>query len=104
MPHGATREVFERLARDGAVIERLVSDSRRAGAGAAFFAWPGERTDGRAHIADAVARGASAVVWDPQGGFDWDRGWRVPNAPVLKIDLTCFTLNRPRFSALFSVT
>ena len=73
--------VFEQLAREGAVIDRLVSDSRRAGPGAAFFAWPGERADGRAHIGDAVARGAAAVLWDPEG-FGWPEGWRVPHAPV----------------------
>lgn len=75
------RAVFERLAREGAVIDRLVSDSRCAGPGAAFFAWRGERTDGRAHIGDAVTRGASAVLWDPDG-FGWQEGWRVPHAPV----------------------
>jgi hypothetical protein len=31
-------EIFERLAAQGAMIERLVSDSRRAASGAAFFA------------------------------------------------------------------
>ena len=81
MPDGALRDLFERLARDGAMIERLVSDSRQCAPGAAFFAWPGERADGRAHIGDAIARGASAVVWDSRG-FAWQEGWRVPNVPV----------------------
>jgi len=63
------------------MIERLTADSRRAGPGAAFFAWPGERADGRRHIAEAVAQGAAAVLWEA-GGFDWRAEWRVPNAPV----------------------
>jgi UDP-N-acetylmuramoyl-L-alanyl-D-glutamate--2,6-diaminopimelate ligase len=74
-------EIFERLAAQGAMIERLVSDSRRATPGAAFFAYPGEKADGRGFIGDAVHRGAAAVVWEP-AGFDWRGQWRVPNMPV----------------------
>ena len=80
---------FEHLAAQGAMIERIVSDSRRAGAGAAFFAYPGEAADGRAHIPDALRRGAAAVVWEqgaetggPPSGFEWRAEWRVPNVPV----------------------
>jgi UDP-N-acetylmuramoyl-L-alanyl-D-glutamate--2,6-diaminopimelate ligase len=73
--------VFERLAAQGVSIERLASDSRRCAPGVAFFAYPGENADGGAHIADALARGASAVVWE-QAGFAWPADWRVPNAPV----------------------
>ena len=72
---------FESLAAQGAMIERLGSDSRRIGPGAAFFAYPGEGSDGRAYIPDAVARGASAVLWE-QANFAWSADWRVPNAPV----------------------
>jgi UDP-N-acetylmuramoyl-L-alanyl-D-glutamate--2,6-diaminopimelate ligase len=77
-------DVFERLAAQGAMIERLVSDSRRASPGTAFFAYPGEKADGRAFIGEAVHRGAAAVVWDP-AGFDWRGQWRVPNAPVAEL-------------------
>lgn len=75
-------ELFERLAAQGAMIERLTSDSRRCTPGAAFFAYRGEKADGRAHIADALARGASAVVWESGEGFAWRNEWRVPNAGV----------------------
>ncbi len=74
-------DVLEKLSEQGAVIERLCSDSRRAGPGAAFFAYPGEAADGRAHIPDALARGAAAVVWEEEG-FRWQPEWRAPNAPV----------------------
>jgi UDP-N-acetylmuramoyl-L-alanyl-D-glutamate--2,6-diaminopimelate ligase len=74
-------DVLAQLARQGAMIERLAADSRRAGPGVAFFAWPGERADGRAHIADAVGRGAAAVLWEAEG-FAWRAQWRVPNAAV----------------------
>ena len=63
------------------MIERLSSDSRRCAPGVAFLAYPGEKADGRAHIADAVGRGASAVLWEKQG-FSWNAQWRVPNVPV----------------------
>ncbi|HEX6296107.1 MAG TPA: UDP-N-acetylmuramoyl-L-alanyl-D-glutamate--2,6-diaminopimelate ligase [Burkholderiales bacterium] len=74
-------ELFARLAAQGAMIERLSSDSRRCGPGVAFFAYPGERADGRAHIAEAAARGAAAVLWEEEG-FAWRQEWRLPNAAV----------------------
>ena len=74
-------ELFAQLAAEGAMIERLSSDSRRASAGVAFFAYPGEGADGRAHIGDAVARGAAAVIWEEER-FAWCPEWRVPNAPL----------------------
>jgi UDP-N-acetylmuramoyl-L-alanyl-D-glutamate--2,6-diaminopimelate ligase len=63
------------------VIERLSSDSRRCAPGVAFFAYPGATADGRTYIADAIARGATGVVWEADG-FAWRDEWRVPNAPV----------------------
>ena len=74
-------ELFRQLAAQGAMIERLASDSRRCAPGVAFFAYPGETADGRAHIADALARGASAVLWE-ETGFAWRAEWRVPNVAV----------------------
>jgi UDP-N-acetylmuramoyl-L-alanyl-D-glutamate--2,6-diaminopimelate ligase len=75
-------ELFERLAAQGAMIERLSSDSRRCAPGVAFLAYPGEKADGRSHIGDALARGASAVVWEKSGEFSWRDAWRVPNIAV----------------------
>jgi UDP-N-acetylmuramoyl-L-alanyl-D-glutamate--2,6-diaminopimelate ligase len=52
---------------DGAAdvdVRRVVSDSRRVAAGDAFVALPGHVTDGRRHVADAIARGAVVVVSD----------------------------------------
>ncbi len=40
----------------------LAADSRRIGRGDAFFAYPGERADGRRHVAQALERGAAALV------------------------------------------
>ena len=68
------------------MIERLTSDSRSAAPGAAFFAWPGEATDGRRYIAQAIEHGSAAVVWESDG-FAWDAGWKVPNAGLKDLKL-----------------
>src|SRR3954462_5372825 len=75
------RELFARLAAQGAMIDRLSSDSRRCAPGVAFFAYPGEKADGRQHIGEALARGAGAVVWDNEG-FAWRPEWHAPDGAV----------------------
>jgi UDP-N-acetylmuramoyl-L-alanyl-D-glutamate--2,6-diaminopimelate ligase len=57
----------------------LTADSRAVQPGYLFAALPGARSDGRAFIADAVARGAGAVLV-PEG-TDWPAG--VPPRPML---------------------
>jgi UDP-N-acetylmuramoyl-L-alanyl-D-glutamate--2,6-diaminopimelate ligase len=54
----------EPLARElaGIPIQGLDYDSRRVAAGFVFFAFPGSRQDGRKFAADALARGAAAIV------------------------------------------
>ncbi|HEV2431079.1 MAG TPA: UDP-N-acetylmuramoyl-L-alanyl-D-glutamate--2,6-diaminopimelate ligase, partial [Burkholderiales bacterium] len=74
-------DVFRELAAQGAMIDRLSSDSRRCAPGVAFLAYPGEASDGRAYIGDALARGAAAVLWEKKG-LDWLTDWRVPNFAV----------------------
>lgn len=59
--------VLEGIASVGAndvTIEGLALDSRRVERGDLFIALPGGQHDGRAFIADAVRRGASAVVYE----------------------------------------
>src|SRR5581483_5217712 len=53
-----------RVARRGPDVEirALTADSRTVERGDVFFALAGARDDGRAHVAEAVARGAAAVV------------------------------------------
>jgi UDP-N-acetylmuramoyl-tripeptide--D-alanyl-D-alanine ligase len=52
-----------RLVRDGRQpIRGGAVDSRRVEAGNAFFALPGEHTDGHLYLADAAARGAAALI------------------------------------------
>jgi UDP-N-acetylmuramoyl-L-alanyl-D-glutamate--2,6-diaminopimelate ligase len=52
-------------------VSAVAYDSRRVVPGAVFVAIPGEHTDGHLHAADAVARGAVAVVAE-----------RVPDPPI----------------------
>ena len=44
------------------VTGTLHTDSRLITPGDGFIAWPGAATDGRAHVASATARGASAAA------------------------------------------
>jgi len=76
------KQLFARLASEGAMIASLAADSRHCAPGVAFFAYPGEKADGRSHIGAAIDRGAAAVLWE-QEGFAWRDSWRVPNAPVV---------------------
>ena len=66
---------------DALGIRRLTNDSRQVRPGDTFVAYPGETQDGRAYIAQAIARGAAHVLWDA-AGFRWRRAWRVPNLGV----------------------
>jgi UDP-N-acetylmuramoyl-L-alanyl-D-glutamate--2,6-diaminopimelate ligase len=53
------------------VIGGLAYDSRKVGTGEIFFAVSGEKVDGHDFIADAVRRGAAAVVFSRDG--NWPR-------------------------------
>jgi len=69
------------LARLPIAPREITADSRRVESGFAFAAYRGQQADGRAYIADAIARGAGAVLWDPEG-FAWSPGWTVANVAV----------------------
>ncbi|MFT4243601.1 MAG: bifunctional UDP-N-acetylmuramoyl-L-alanyl-D-glutamate--2,6-diaminopimelate ligase MurE/UDP-N-acetylmuramoyl-tripeptide--D-alanyl-D-alanine ligase MurF [Acidovorax sp.] len=45
----------------------LQTDSRQVRPGDGFIAWPGAATDGRAHVGDAIARGAAACLVENEG-------------------------------------
>ncbi|MDO4877986.1 MAG: UDP-N-acetylmuramoyl-L-alanyl-D-glutamate--2,6-diaminopimelate ligase [Neisseria sp.] len=61
----------------------LQADSRLVRPGDAFVACQGEYADGRRYIGDALAKGASFVFWDDEGGFAWPALWHdVPNMGI----------------------
>ena len=80
--------LFSRL---GALPRRVTSDSRRVEPGVAFAAYAGAQADGRAFVPDALARGATAVLWDPQG-FTWDTRWQRPNLAVERLQARLGTI------------
>jgi UDP-N-acetylmuramoyl-L-alanyl-D-glutamate--2,6-diaminopimelate ligase len=75
------QHILERLAALGARVTGLSADSRALARGEAFVAYPGAKSDGRAFVPAAIARGASAVVWE-RAGVEWSAGWRVPHLAV----------------------
>lgn len=60
---------------------RLVTDSRAVKPGDTFVAYPGEQSDGRKYISQAIEKGASAVIWEAQH-FAWNEGWNIANLGV----------------------
>ena len=60
---------------------QLTTDSRKAGPGSVFLAYPGESSDGRKYIPQAVAQGVAGVLWEREG-FAWEPAWSIPNLPV----------------------
>jgi UDP-N-acetylmuramoyl-L-alanyl-D-glutamate--2,6-diaminopimelate ligase len=77
----ADADVAALLARLGAQLQRISSDSRHLRAGDAFAAYPGTHHDGRSFIGNAVARGAGAILWESQG-FHWNHEWKIAHLPV----------------------
>lgn len=73
------REILDRLESLGIEPTGIADDSRQVRPGDVFLAYPGDLADGRVYIADALARGARAVVWQPGGDFVWNPAWAVPN-------------------------
>jgi UDP-N-acetylmuramoyl-L-alanyl-D-glutamate--2,6-diaminopimelate ligase len=80
MLRGIGAEAATAAALGAAEITGLTADSRRVAPGFLFAALPGLRADGRAFIADAVARGATAVL--APTGTRWPEG--VPRRPLLE--------------------
>ena len=73
--------LLDRLGQLGVPLADLTADSRAVKLGSTFVAYPGTVNDGRAYIAEAVARGAAAVLWE-RAGFTWDERWEIPNLGV----------------------
>ncbi|WP_151448574.1 UDP-N-acetylmuramoyl-L-alanyl-D-glutamate--2,6-diaminopimelate ligase [Lacisediminimonas profundi] len=61
---------------------QLCPDSRTLAAGDLFLAYPGDTSDGRRYIADAISRGAAGVVFEESADFAWDPDWTLPHLAV----------------------
>ncbi len=69
-------------------VKNITSDSRKVQPGSLFLAYPGGKADGRNYIADAIANGASAVLWESGGSsdsFEWKAEWAVENKPIKQL-------------------
>jgi len=74
----------------GVAVARLVTDSREVREGDTFVAYPGEKSDGRQFIAQAIARGANAVIYEQfvaghtgdARDFEWNTDWLIPRLAV----------------------
>ena len=67
-------------------VKSITADSRQVQAGSLFLAYPGDKSDGRNYIADAIEHGASAVLWDAED-FEWNADWDVENKPIKALRL-----------------
>ena len=56
-------------------VRGLAYDSRKVEPGVVFFAVPGEKADGHEFIAEAVRRGAAAIVFSREGDWPKARAW-----------------------------
>ena len=62
-------------------VKSITSDSRQVQASSLFLAYPGDKADGRANIAEAIKKGAVAILWDPKD-FSWKPNWKIENTPI----------------------
>ncbi|MFM9836374.1 MAG: UDP-N-acetylmuramoyl-L-alanyl-D-glutamate--2,6-diaminopimelate ligase [Methylophilaceae bacterium] len=62
-------------------VKSITSDSRKVQAGSLFVAYPGDNSDGRMYIDDAIKNGAVAILWDPKD-FSWRPHWKIENTPI----------------------
>ena len=76
------REILAALVAMGVEPTGVADDSRQVRAGDLFLAYPGDQSDGRAYIADALARGAVAVLWQAGGEFAWNPALTARNLQV----------------------
>lgn len=79
------RDVLRRLAAAGVTPTGLTADSRTVRRGDVFVARPGLATDGRLYVADAVARGAVAILQE----VSTDRGDAPASVPTVEVADVC---------------
>ena len=74
-------KMFPQAARD-ALIRELSLDSRALRPGDLFLAIPGHLSDGRAYMADAIARGAAAIAYEAEGAGELPEAGDTVLVPV----------------------
>ncbi len=97
LPVMTPAEVLRQLAALGVQPTGVADDSRQVLPGDLFVAYPGDLADGRKYIADALARKASAVLWESGEGFAWNAEWSIANLPARGLRKLCGPLSHAVF-------
>lgn len=85
--HVAVEQALAWLRQQVRAEANLHSDSRMVEAGDVFVAYAVDGADARAHIADAVERGAGAILYQPEGyAFKAQAGVEAAVLPVPQLD------------------
>lgn len=70
-------------------VRDVTQDSRLVQPGALFLAYPGETVDGRDFMSQAIAQGASAILYEPSATFQPPVSSDVPILPVENLSVRC---------------
>ena len=91
---------------DGLQVRGVVCDSRKVRRGDLFVAIPGTAADGMQYAAQAIERGAVAVVGEPAAALRGFPAWvAVPDARVALANLACAVHDHPsRALDVFGIT
>lgn len=65
-------------------VTHMTSDSRQVTESSVFVAYVGEHNDGRNYIAQAIANGAKAVIYEAHD-FAWNNAWQVAHFAVSQL-------------------
>ena len=76
-------------------IEHITNDSRAVTKNTLFLAYPGEKSDGRDYIQQAVEKGAVAIAYEPSDDF------MVPEVGIPVIAVNNLKINQSRIAARF---
>jgi UDP-N-acetylmuramyl tripeptide synthase len=80
------RDAADWLARQLPAKARLSADSRAIGAGDVFIAYPGESSDGRAYIGQALAAGAGAIILEATDASPFEPVLAQSATPSLQVE------------------
>lgn len=94
----AAAALIAQLAALGVEPTGVADDSRQVRRGDLFVAYPGDLSDGRRFIADAIARGACAVLWQSGGDFVWNAAWTIANLSAAGLRQLCGPLAHALFA------
>lgn len=69
------------LKKIGRHFSDISNDSRVLKKNTLFLAYPGIHVDGRSYIAEALKKGAKAILYEKKD-FEWKKSWKAPHLPI----------------------